>query len=510
MLVATACFGGSGATTTEAASTTTAPTTTVPETTTTTLVANGTPLVAEGDHNETVAAFQFLLNCNGFGSLEVDGAFGPASRAAVEQAQVALGRVVTGAPDEATLALLSRDCAESRRIEIDDGQGIAVGNVGPSDPDTYFVRSGDSGRLTAVVVSAGGVARIDLRSIDGTPIAGGSAAVAGEAEDDVDYVVQVATVGEAATYTLIVTVPEAPAGAIAAADPGTFRVGTSEEAVSGVCLDTTGEAAYVAETGSGYLVIATGAVGDFGPEHGGIGASVELVDRDGSPEYYGFSSDLVITVGERVVGSLPVFPIAPGGADEPIDLAFDFLRSAAPCAGGEVTPIVLAAEGLGVIGFGASDDETVSLVRQALPGSSPLVDTGWVAVDPDANPYGVCSPGTSEVRVVEVDNLTLFFTNAPTTWKPAGGRHFAAYRVVAGAFPLHTRGAVGPGSSIAEVLAAHTDAVAASGLLGGVDVYVSSPPGSEAWLRAAAAGASDPDDIGAEISAVFGGRFCDL
>ena len=85
MLVATACFGGSGATTTEAASTTTAPTTTVPETTTTTLVANGTPLVAEGDHNETVAAFQFLLNCNGFGSLAVDGAFGPASRAATQR-----------------------------------------------------------------------------------------------------------------------------------------------------------------------------------------------------------------------------------------------------------------------------------------------------------------------------------------------------------------------------------------------------------------------------------------
>lgn len=518
LLVATACFGGSGdSTTTEAASTTAAPVTTVPDTTSTTLIANGTPLVSEGDRNETVAAFQFLLNCNGFGSLVVDGVFGPASQAAVEAAQVALGRETTGAPDEETLALLSRDCADSRRIETEGGRGIAVGNVGPSDPDRYLVRSGDTGRIAAVVVSDGGIARLDVGAIDGTPVAGGSAAVAGEVVDDVDYAIQVMTVGEAATYALYVSVLEPPAGAIAAADPGTINLGGREQAVAEVCLDTTGEAAYVAETATGYLVIATGAVGTFGPAFGGIGAAVEFVTRGGPERYHAFSADLTIAVGERVIGSVPALPTpegplppSPPDDDEPLDLAFDFLRSVAPCAGGAVTPIVLTAEGLGVVAFGTSDAETVSLAQEALPGASPLVDTGWISIDPQANPFGVCAPATTEVRVVEIDNLTLFFTDAPTTWRPAGGRHFVAYQVIAGAFPLLTRGDIGPGSSIAEVLAAHSDAVAVPGPAGGVDVFVSSPPGSEAWLRATAAGASDPDEREAAISAVVGGRFCDI
>ncbi len=77
-------------TTTLAPSTTTTtaivPTTTAPPTTTTTR-AERPPIAEEGDRNEIVEAIQFLLNCNGFGDLEVDGAFGPATLAAVEAAQ---------------------------------------------------------------------------------------------------------------------------------------------------------------------------------------------------------------------------------------------------------------------------------------------------------------------------------------------------------------------------------------------------------------------------------------
>src|SRR4030065_4672 len=70
------------ATTTSLSTTTSTSTTTPP---------SGPPLAVEGDRNEIVEAFQFLLNCNDLGDLNVDGGFGPATLAAVEGAQETLG-----------------------------------------------------------------------------------------------------------------------------------------------------------------------------------------------------------------------------------------------------------------------------------------------------------------------------------------------------------------------------------------------------------------------------------
>ena len=116
-LILAACGGDAAPTTTAATTTTLAPsttttteivvtTTTAPPTTTTTTLPSGPPIAEEGDHNEIVEAVQSLLNCNGFGDLEVDGSFGPATLAAVEAAQEGLGREVTGAPDDELLAAL--------------------------------------------------------------------------------------------------------------------------------------------------------------------------------------------------------------------------------------------------------------------------------------------------------------------------------------------------------------------------------------------------------------------
>lgn len=509
-LVVASCGGGSGSTTTTTAST--IPSTTSSSTTTTTEppAANGPPVAEEGDRNETVLALQFLMNCAGYGPLDVDGAFGPATAGAVESMQEDLGREVTGAPDDFTLALLSRACSDSRRLTLDDGRASAVGNVSSSDPDTYFLEAEDGDRLAIVLRSSTGGGRVDVRSADGNAMGPASVAAWGmDLSEGQDHVVIVSAIGDATTYTLAAMILEPPEGGVAAADPDTVAVGDLEEAVTRVCLDTTGERAYVAETGSGYLVVAEGAPGSYAAGHGGIGAAVEFIYRDGSPGYFGFPVDLQLEIDDRITGTATVYADDPDETG-PVDVAFDFTRTATPCEGGAGIPVVLSADGLGVVGFGAFTDDSVALVRQGLPDASPIVDTGWIEIDPAVNDYGVCPADVTEVRVITIDNLTLYYANGATSWQSQGVRHLVGYRVAAGLFPLVTDEGVGPGSTVGDVLMAHPDAGVGIGLEGGHDVFITSPPGSDAWLRALAPGATGPDDTDAEITAIVGGRFCDL
>ncbi|HSM02262.1 MAG TPA: peptidoglycan-binding domain-containing protein [Acidimicrobiia bacterium] len=509
-LVAASCGGGTGSTTTTTGSTLATTTSSSTTTTTEPPVVNGPPIAEEGDRNETVVALQFLMNCAGYGPLDVDGAFGPATASAVEAMQEDLGREVTGAPDDFTLALLSRACSETRRLTLDDGQAVAVGNVSSSDPDTYFLEAEDGDRLAVVLDSSTGGARVDVRAADGGAIGPASISAWGlDLSESQDHVIIVSAVGDATTYVLTAKTLEPPEDGVTPADPDTVAVDELEEAVIDVCLDTTGDRAYVAETGSGYLVVAEGAPGSYAAGHGGIGAAVEFINRDGSPGYYGFLMDLEVAIDDRVTGTAAVYLDDPD-ATEPVDLAFDFTRSAAVCEGGAAIPIVLGSDGLEVVDFGSEADAAIALVRQSLPDASPAIDTGWVPIDPAANEYGVCRADVSEVRVVTIDNLVLYFSDRATQWHAQGVRHFVGYRVAAGVFPLATDQGVGPGSTIADVLTGHPDAGIGVGLEGGSDVFVTSPPGADTWLRALAPGASGPTDTDAEITAIVGGRFCDL
>lgn len=509
-LVVASCGGGSGSTTTTTSSTIATTTSSSTTTTTEPPVVNGPPIAQEGDRNETVLAVQFLMNCAGYGPLDVDGAFGPATASAVEAMQDDLGREVTGSPDDFTLALLSRACSESRRVELDDGRAAAVGNVSTSDPDTYFVEADEGDRLAIVVESSTGGARVDVRTAAGGTI--GPAFVAAWAVDlatTQDHVVIVSAVGDATTYSLSLMLLEPPEDGVAPSDPDTVAVDDLEEAITRVCLDTTGDRSYVAETGSGYLVVADGAPGSFAAGNGGIGAAVEFFFRDGSPGYFGFPLDLDVEIDDRITGTASVYLDDPDETD-PVDLAFDFTRTAARCEGGAGIPIVLGSDGLGVVDFGALSDDSVALVRQALPDASPIVDSGWVEIDPAVNDFGVCPADVTEVRVITIDNLTLYHADGATSWHPQGVRHFVGYKVDAGLFPLVTDQGVGPGSTIRDVLMAHPDAGIGIGLEGGHDVFITSPPGSDAWLRALAPDAAGATDTAAEITAVVGGRFCDL
>ena len=209
VLVLASCSGNAAETTT-----TTAPTDTAATTTSTTAAADTTtstpatttlppnpPLAVQGDTNETVEAFQFLLNCNGFGELKVDGVFGPATLAAVESAQTGLGQTVNGEPDDETMAGLSRTCSESRRIEA-DGVVTMVGNAAPGDPETFLVALLSDSTM-AVTVTRGTGLTIKVLGTDGTELV-----VQGQSTYQIDrtqdYIIEIGSASGPATFTLTV------------------------------------------------------------------------------------------------------------------------------------------------------------------------------------------------------------------------------------------------------------------------------------------------------------------
>ena len=148
--------------------TTTSPSSTTTTSTTTTLPSSP-PLIEEGDDNDVVAAFQFLLNCNGYGDLAEDGNFGPATLAAVEAAQEDLGRTVNGSPDEETFAELSRSSAESRPLE-GEGTAIIVGNAAPGDPETLEASLLSNTTLKVTFTQGSGL-EVNVTGADGNEVA---------------------------------------------------------------------------------------------------------------------------------------------------------------------------------------------------------------------------------------------------------------------------------------------------------------------------------------------------
>ena len=212
LTVVLASCGGSGA---PATTTTTAPiaTTSSTEATTTSLSTttststttppSGPPLAVEGDRNEIVEAFQFLLNCNDFGDLTLDGVFGPATLAAVEAAQESLGREVNGAPDDETMAELSRSCSESRRLE---GEGVItlVGNAAPEDPE-MFSAALLSDSTMAITTTQGTGLTVTVTGADGSEVESqGQSTWAIDTTQD--YLIEVASPSGPVTFSLTVEV----------------------------------------------------------------------------------------------------------------------------------------------------------------------------------------------------------------------------------------------------------------------------------------------------------------
>ena len=228
----TSSTGGTAATTSttqapSTSSTTTTlapePTTTTSSTTTTTVATVDLPRARQGDRNETVEAIQFLLNCNGFGELTVDGVFGPGTRTAVEAAQTSLGLTVDGVVGENTIAALSRSCDEDRRID-GDGESILVGHVSPDDPELFPVALVEGSTVVATIPDGPDFV-VTLTGADGTEVAPLQGTASFEAPTSQDYVLSVASATEVTfAMTLVVTLPEREAGDwILDADGITYR-----------------------------------------------------------------------------------------------------------------------------------------------------------------------------------------------------------------------------------------------------------------------------------------------
>jgi len=173
--------------------------------TSTTLQPSGPPLAVQGDTNETVEAFQYLLNCNDLGDLTVDGAFGPATLAAVEAAQTSLGRAVNGAPDAELMADLSRSCSVNRRLS-GDGEGVitVVGNAAPGDPEVFSVALLADSTL-GVTVTLGLGHLVTVRGADGSVIPPTSETI-WEVASTQDYLIEVTSPSGPVMFALAVNV----------------------------------------------------------------------------------------------------------------------------------------------------------------------------------------------------------------------------------------------------------------------------------------------------------------
>ena len=174
-LVAASCGDDTAETTTTTTlpveTTTTAVVVTTTPTTTTTTLPGGPPLITEGDSNETVAAFQWLLDCAGYATLTVDGNFGSATGTALQTALTTIGRTV---PDNDAFGDLSRLCTEVRPLVADDDEFTVVGNASPDDPEQFLLPLIFDSSLTITITPSDGVL-VAVQGPGGTPIAPGPA-----------------------------------------------------------------------------------------------------------------------------------------------------------------------------------------------------------------------------------------------------------------------------------------------------------------------------------------------
>ena len=167
--------------------------------------------------------------------------------------------------------------------------------------------------------------------------------------------------------------------------------------------------------------------------------------------------------------------------------------------------LVLRADGIGSLRFGATPDETIALASAAL--GPPIADSGWI----DAfSVYGTCPPPV--VRGVEWGGadgrfgFVLLFTRAATSHRPEGGEHFFGYYYLEGnnPFGLGTPEGVFIGTTVAEAAAAYPTWSIGDDDFFGTTWIVDDDPGDDALLYGSATG-EGPDAL---IETINGGVTC--
>jgi hypothetical protein len=103
--------------------------------------------------------------------------------------------------------------------------------------------------------------------------------------------------------------------------------------------------------------------------------------------------------------------------------------------------IVLRGDGLGVVDLGATPDDALAAVTNAL--GAPTRDTGW---EPSFSEYGTC-PG-EQIRGVEWDHLVLVFTDGDTAF--GTGQHLFTWRITGAPPALGTAMGLGYQATVAD------------------------------------------------------------
>jgi hypothetical protein len=167
-----------------------------------------------------------------------------------------------------------------------------------------------------------------------------------------------------------------------------------------------------------------------------------------------------------------------------------------------IPDLVLRADGIGSLRFGATPDETIALASAAL--GPPIADSGWI----DAfSVYGTCPPPV--VRGVEWGGadgrfgFVLLFTRAATSHRPEGGEHFFGYYYLDGddPFGLGTPEGVFIGTTVAEAAVAYPTWSIGDDDFFGTTWLVDDDPSDDALLYGAASG-EGPDAL---IETINGG-----
>jgi peptidoglycan hydrolase-like protein with peptidoglycan-binding domain len=125
----------------------------------------------EDDLSAQVAALQFVLLCNGYDPVAIDGRFGAETLTAVRLAQFDRGYEETGEPTRPLFAELATACDQGRSFFFPPGETVtqSAGYAGPVHDDTIGL-SGTAGQRFMLSTTGGDPVTIALLTPDGSSI----------------------------------------------------------------------------------------------------------------------------------------------------------------------------------------------------------------------------------------------------------------------------------------------------------------------------------------------------
>lgn len=215
-------------------------------------------------------------------------------------------------------------------------------------------------------------------------------------------------------------------------------------------------------------------------------STLDATDESTTVETAGVTTIAGDAVTSTVAAPVSAETTAPVPETAPIETA------PAPTGGG----LVLGADGLGAIPFGADPEQTITFITSLF--GAPTADTGWV------DPFDIGPCGGTRIRQVSWNQLQLEFGDVSDVTQ--GRDHFYAYfyGVEGSSTPqpagLQTAERIGVGSNVAALLAAYPGATLLQG-----DDFIGPSFNVNDSLAGRMSGVTDAD----VVEVVIGGLPCD-